>query len=54
MTKKMAMTGRRSEGQHRTVSFGRGQQLLLLEQFRGVKNSTEQLETVLYGKEQEK
>ena len=39
MTKIMAMTGRGSEGQRRTVSFGRGQQILLLEQFQGVKNS---------------
>ena len=45
---------RGSIGQNRTVSCGIGQQILLLEQFRGAKNSTEQLETVLCEKELEK
>ena len=50
----MARTVRGSIGQHRTESCGIGQQILLLEQFRGVKNSTEQLKTVLCENEQQK
>ena len=43
----MAGTVKGSIGLHGTVAFGIGQQLLLLEQFRGVKNSRELLGTVL-------
>ena len=50
----MARTVRESIGQHRTVACGIGQQKYLLEQFRGIKNSTEQLGAVLCEKEQQK
>ena len=43
----MARTVRGSIGLHRTVACGIGQQILLLEQFREVKNSRELLGTVL-------
>ena len=43
----MARTVRGSIGQHMTVVCGMGQQMLLLEQLKEVKNSTEQLGNVL-------
>ena len=49
----MARTVRGSIGQHRTVVYGIGQQILLLEQFRGVENSRELLGTVSCKKEQQ-
>ena len=45
-TKIMARIVRGSKGQHRTVPYGKGQQILLLEQFKGVNNSIKQLGTV--------
>ena len=53
-TKMMARTVRGSIRQQRTVACDIGQQILLLEQFRGLKNSTEQLGAVLCEKEQQK
>ena len=50
----MIRTVRESIRQHRTVAGGIGQKILLLEQYRGVKNSTEQLGTVLCEKELQK
>ena len=52
-TKIMARTVRRSIGQQRTVACEIGQQLLLLEQLRGVENSTKQLGAVSFKKEQQ-
>ena len=49
----MARTAWKSKGQHRTVSWVIGQQILLVEQCRGVKNSTKQLGTVSCGEEQQ-
>ena len=43
----MARTVAGRVGQHRTVVYGIGQQILMLEQFRGVKNSRELLGTAL-------
>ena len=51
-TKLMARTVRGSIGQQRTVACKIGQQILLLEQLRGVENSTKQLGTVSCKKEQ--
>ena len=42
-----------SKGQHRALASGIGQQMLMIEQFRGVKDSTEQLGTVLCEKKQQ-
>ena len=50
-TKMMARTVRGSVRQQRTVACDIGQQILLLEQFRGVENSTKQLGTVSCKKE---
>ena len=50
----MARTVRESIGQHRTVACGIGQQKYLLEQFRRIKNSTEQLGAVSCEKEKQK
>ena len=50
----MARTVWGSKGQHRTVTCRKQQQILLLEQFRGVKNSTKQFGTVSCEKEQQK
>ena len=52
-TKMMARTVRGSIRQQRTVACDIGQQILLLEQFRGVKNSTKQLGTVSCEKKQQ-
>ena len=51
-TKIMARTVRRSIGQQRTVACEIRQQILLLEQFRGVENGRELLGTVSCKKEQ--
>ena len=50
----MARTVRESIGQQRTVAYGIGQQQYLLEHFRGINNSTEQLVAVLCEKKQQK
>ena len=52
-TKLMARTVRGSIGQQRTVACKIGQQILLLEQLRGVENSTKQLGAVSFKKEQQ-
>ena len=52
-TKLMARTVRGSIGQQRTVACEIGQQILLLEQLRGVENSTKQLGAVSFKKEQQ-
>ena len=43
----MARAVRGSIEQHRTVAYGIGQLILLLEQFRGIKNNKKQFGTVL-------
>ena len=50
----MARTVKGSVRQQRTVACDIGQQILLLEQFRGVKNSRELLGTVLCEKQLDK